>query len=215
MEAPQRILVVDDNATNVLILTRSLEKSGYEILSANDGNAALRLARTEHPDLILLDMMMPDRDGIEVCRILKAQAGTSRIPVLFVTARSEIDDVMRAFDAGASDYITKPFRSAEVAARVNVHLHLRRTEQELRRQYQASEELTARLGEANLELVRASRTDPLTQLLNRGAWEESIELEHARARRHGTTYSLLMIDVDHFKLFNDSLGHQSGDECLR
>ena len=215
MEAPQRILVVDDNPTNVLILARSLEKNGYTVLSANDGATALRLARTGRPDLVLLDMMMPDQDGTEVCRILKSQPETARIPVLFVTARAELDDVMDAFNAGASDYITKPFRFAEVAARVNVHLKLRRTEQELRQQHQASKELTARLGEANLQLVRASRTDPLTQLLNRGAWEESIELEHARAQRHGAVYSLLMIDVDHFKLFNDTLGHQAGDECLR
>lgn len=208
MNTPSRILVVDDNATNRLVLAKSLEKAGYDVLTAKDGFEGVEAATRQHPDLVLLDMMMPGRDGIEVCTILKAQKETSTIPIVFVTAVAETDQILRAFEAGGCDYVTKPFRSDEVLARVSTHVRLRRAEAELRQQNRQLVELTN-------ELSMLSRIDSLTGLLNRRAWEERIEEEHERFQRHGNVYSVVMIDVDCFKAINDARGHLAGDECLR
>ncbi|MGB2985208.1 MAG: response regulator [Phycisphaerae bacterium] len=215
MDAPCRILVVDDNPTNAVILAGSLQKEGYEVLTAGDGFAAVELATAQQPDAILLDMMMPGRDGLEVCEILQSQEETTSIPIIFVTAVSNADDMLKAFKAGGSDYVTKPFKTAEVLARVSVHAGLRRAEAALLHKSQQMERLAKELAEANIQLAGLSRTDPLTNLLNRRAWEEAAMREHERFERHGHPYSVLIIDVDQFKSFNDSQGHQAGDECLR
>ncbi len=208
VNVPTRILVVDDSAANQLLLTRPLEKAGYEVLTADDGFEAVEAVTRQRPDVVLLDMMMPKRDGLEVCAILKAQKETAAIPVIFVTAMSEADQIIKAFEVGGCDYITRPFRSDEVLARVRTHVRLRQAELELRLRNRQLEELTA-------DLAALSRTDPLTGLLNRRVWEEALEREHQRFLRCGCPYSIVMIDVDHFKAYNDSRGHQEGDECLR
>jgi len=215
LDKPCRILVVDDNPTNVAILVKSLQKAGHEVLAAEDGFAAVDLATSQQPDLILLDMMLPKRDGLAVCRILKSQEVTASIPVIFVTAVSEPDRMLKAFEVGGSDYVTKPFKTAEVLARVSVHAQLHQAEATLVQKNQQTEKLANDLAQANVQLARLSRTDPLTELLNRRAWEEAARREHDRFHRHGNPYSVLMIDVDHFKCFNDSQGHQAGDDCLR
>ncbi|MFQ5590054.1 MAG: response regulator [Phycisphaerae bacterium] len=208
MNTRPRILVVDDNPTNRVLLTRPLENAGYEVRTADDGVEAVDAVLTWLPDLVLLDMVMPKRDGIEVCRMLKARENTRSIPVIFVTAMAESDQILKAFQAGGCDYITRPFRSDEVLARISTHVRLRRAELELRERNKQLEELTA-------ELRTLSRMDPLTRLLNRRVWEETVEREHERFMRHGNPYSIVMIDVDHFKAYNDHNGHQQGDECLR
>jgi CheY-like chemotaxis protein len=124
MTTAHRVLVVDDSAINRRILTGSLAKVGYEVLEATDGIEAVEIARATHPDLILLDVAMPRRDGFEVCEILRADEGTAHTPIIFITAKSEPPDIERAFALGASDYVTKPFHMSEVKARVSVHLRL-------------------------------------------------------------------------------------------
>jgi diguanylate cyclase (GGDEF)-like protein len=203
-----RILIADDDPTSRLVLAAALEKAGYEVRTANNGFEATEAATREHPDLILLDMMMPGRDGLEVCRILKAQEDTAAIPILFVTAISDRDQLLKAFTAGGCDYVTKPFRSEEVLVRVSAHVELRRQNRQL-------ENLTEQLTSANIKLAELSRIDPLTNLLNRRTWEEAVEQEHERFVRHGSPYSIVMIDVDYFKGFNDTHGHLAGDKCLR
>ncbi|MBI4717889.1 MAG: diguanylate cyclase [Planctomycetes bacterium] len=216
-EAPTggRILVVDDNATNALLLTQTLKKHGHEVLVARDGVAALESARQAQPDLILLDIMMPAVDGFEVCRRLKANRGTAGIPVIFVTACARSEDVVRALGLGASDYVTKPFVMAEVVARISVQLRLRRAERELIAKNVELARLAQDLTSRNAELAILSRTDPLTGLLNRRAWYEAAETEAARSLRYGGCFGVAMIDVDHFKMLNDSRGHREGDDCLR
>ena len=215
MTDPPTILVVDDNATNRLILTRTMEKAGYAALAAEDGYQAVDVANEHSPDLLLLDVMMPGRDGLETCRILKSKRKTATIPIIFVTAVTDAGEIVKAFDAGGCDYVTKPFRPQEVLARVSAHIKLRQAEEELRERSKEMEALARQLAETNTELAMLSRLDPLTKLFNRRTWEEAAVEEHERFQRHHFPYSIIMVDVDHFKTFNDSQGHQAGDDCLR
>jgi DNA-binding response OmpR family regulator len=117
-----KILLVDDQPTNLKLLRQALEPAGYNILAATDDERCLSIAQRAIPDLILLDVMMPGIDGFETCRQLKQDRATAQIPVLFITARGETEDVVAGFQAGGMDYILKPFRNEEVLARVQTHL---------------------------------------------------------------------------------------------
>ena len=215
MDAIYRVLVVDDNPTNRAILVKSLQKAGHEVLSAEDGESAITIAVAERPDVILLDMILPAADGLQVCQILKSKDETAPIPIIFVTAVSKANEILRAFQVGGSDYVTKPFRTAEILARVSVHARLRRAEDSLLAKNRQTEKLAQDLAEANVQLARLSRTDPLTGLLNRRAWKEAAMQEHDRFLRCQSPYGVIILDVDHFKAFNDSCGHQAGDDCLK
>lgn len=187
-----RILVVDDAMENVQILHAALQDE-QEVLFALDGARALELARTQHPDLILVDAVMPDIDGYAVCQLLRAAPETRDIPVIFVTALKTPEDETRALDAGAADFITKPVNAAVVRARV-------RTQLTVKRQADALRALTL--------------TDPLTGVANRRAFDERLEAEWRRCARAGLPVALILVDVDHFKAYNDHYGHQGGDACL-
>lgn len=203
MDTLDRILVVDDNATNRRILVKSLGKAGYEMLEATDGFEAVEKATSQSPDLILLDIMMPERDGFEVCRILKSREATASVPVIFLTAKSEDENIEQAFSVGGCDYVTKPFKMREVKARVSVHLQLRRAQRDADKRNKQLEQMSQVVAESNIELARQARIDPLTKLHNRRSWEESVTMEHKRSERTGRAYSIIMIDVDHFKSFNE------------
>ncbi len=210
-----QILIVDDNAVNLTLLTRALSKTGYDTIKADTGEDGERLAMEHRPDLILLDIELPGKNGFEVCQALKSDPNTSGIPIIFLTSRSDSGDIETAFSLGGCDYVTKPFRISEVKARVSVHLELRRAQNELIHQNKRLEDLSSLVAETNLELAKIARLDSLTNVLNRGAWEEAISTENKRFVRSKAAYSVLMLDIDHFKLLNDSFGHQQGDECLR
>ncbi|MBC8095614.1 MAG: sigma-54-dependent Fis family transcriptional regulator [Akkermansiaceae bacterium] len=145
MPLPEKILLVDDVPANLAVLTRALEPEGYEILAAPTGVAALRVAVKALPDLILLDIMMPELDGLETCRRLKLNPATRDIPVIFITARTEMESVTEGFRAGGVDYVVKPFQAEEVLSRVATHLRLSRLTRELREKNQALETRTAEL----------------------------------------------------------------------
>ncbi len=215
MSEAARILVVDDDPTNRMVLGRSLVRAGYEVLTANDGPEAVAAAREQDPDLILLDVMMPGQTGWEVCAVLKADTQTAGIPVIFVTSAAETGQILQGFSVGGCDYVTRPFTVDEVIARVSVHIRLRQAEEELREKNRQLQDLADQLAGINVELAESSRRDPLTKLLNRASWAESMATEHLRYTRYGCPYSVIMVDLDHFKAFNDSRGHQAGDECLR
>ncbi|MEG1051103.1 MAG: diguanylate cyclase [Janthinobacterium sp.] len=314
------ILIVDDAPANLELLRKLMSEQGYQTYVATSGERALAIAQRAHPDLILLDVLMPDMDGIETCRRLKQHPLTQRIPVIFMSAKTETEDVVAGFDCGAVDYISKPLRMAEVCARVRAQLQIRsnnETQQEQaerlrtivnnmaeglliieadgRIQYTnpacdqylgfRENELAGRfIGEllsplvtqeyldyfamyaANPEkahnhgtrevairhrngealsmdltltpmylrqplyigllhdithhkqsedaLQRAAYLDPLTKIANRRHFDSFLEKEWQRAVRGGTL-SLVVLDVDHFKLYNDSLGHPAGDTCLQ
>jgi diguanylate cyclase (GGDEF)-like protein len=188
----QRILIVDDHPANVLALEAVLGGE-YRVLFATGGAEALDTAAALVPDLILLDVQMPDIDGFEVCRRLKAVHALREIPVIFVTVRSGEDDQALGLETGAIDYITKPFNPALVRLRVRNHLEMKRLRD---------------------QLYNLSFLDGLTGVCNRRAFDDAFHREWHRAHRSGFPLSIVFLDVDLFKDFNDCHGHKAGDECL-
>ena len=141
-----KILIVDDNTANIDVMLTFLEMEGYELSIATSGQMALKIAEVNLPDLILLDIMMPEMDGFETCKRLKSNEKTTDIPIIFVTAKKELDDIVQGFHCGGVDYISKPFRQEEVLSRVETHLRLRRM---MSVQGQLIEELNQALSEVN------------------------------------------------------------------
>jgi two-component system cell cycle response regulator len=315
------ILIVDDAPANLDVLGAMLRQQGYRTYVATSGERALELAQRVQPDLVLLDIMMQGMDGLEACRQLKAHPDTARIPVIFMSARTDTDDIVAGFDIGAADYIPKPLRLAEVCARVRAQLQFKRRSENGEQQAQrlstlvnsldeglliveasgriqyanpacerylgyapselagltlghllaptvaddylaymgslanhppgeqfrgAREELIRRrdgvpramdfsltpmhAGEplfvallhdithhkqSETALQRAALLDPLTKIANRRHFDSFLEKEWQRAIRSAEPLSLIVLDVDHFKLYNDTLGHAAGDSCLR
>jgi diguanylate cyclase (GGDEF)-like protein len=205
---PASILVVDDVSANLQVLTGMLKDSGYKVRPVPSGKLALLAAQHHSPDLILLDINMPEMNGYEVCERLKADDKLKGIPVIFISALTEPLDKVKAFALGGVDYITKPFQMEELHARVETHLKLRRLQIEL-------EETNARLAKANGRLEVLAVTDGLTGLKNRRAFQEKLQEEVRRVARYSASLSLLLLDVDHFKQFNDTFGHLAGDSVLR
>ncbi len=193
-DAPRpTVLIVDDVPANIRMLVRVLSPD-YEVVAATGAREALRVAEASEPSLVLLDVEMPEVDGYAVCRQLQASPLTRDIPVIFVTGRSDEADEIEGLQAGAVDYITKPFREAIVRARVRTHLELKRYRDLLRdRSYE----------------------DGLTGIPNRLRFDEFLAQQCALAGRGGRPLSLVLADVDHFKAYNDRFGHLAGDECLR
>lgn len=188
-----RLLVVDDQPTNIQVLYQILSND-YQVLMATSGAQALALCASKQPDLVLLDLLMPDMDGYQVCQRLKADAATRDIPVIFVTAQTDESAEERGFDLGAVDFISKPINPRIVRARIKTHLMLK----------------------AQSDLLRSwAYLDGLTGVHNRRFFDERVNAEMGRALRNHTALSLVMLDVDFFKRFNDHYGHQAGDDCLR
>lgn len=187
------VLVVDDQPANVRVLAEALG-SQYRVLFAKTGERALEIAAAGAIDLVLLDVLLPDLDGFEVCRELKSSPATRDTPVIFVTALEDVSDEARGFEVGGVDYITKPISPPLVRARVRTHLELK-----------AARDLLAEL----------ASIDGLTGVSNRRRFDEALDLEWRRAIRDRSRLALALFDVDHFKRFNDRYGHALGDECLR
>lgn len=187
------VLVVDDIRANINILKKVLAEV-CEVNAVEDGASALEYVAHHLTDLILLDIIMPDMDGYEVCRRLKEEESTKDIPVIFITSKGEESDEYQGLELGAVDYITKPFSKAIIRARVRNHL-------EMKKQRDLLSDL------ANL--------DGLTGIPNRRSMEIRLEREWKRSIRSGMPVSLLMIDVDCFKQYNDNYGHAAGDDCLK
>ena len=186
------ILIVDDTISNLDILMELLDE--YDLIDATNGKDALEILSTEHIDLILLDIMMPEMDGYEVCSRIKSQDDTKNIPIIFITAKTDEESISKAYDVGGSDYIRKPFFPKELFARIKKEL---------------------RLEEVISELKYLSVIDPLTKLYNRRFFIDSSKTVLELAKRERTPLSLMMIDIDKFKNVNDTYGHQVGDEVLK
>ncbi len=203
-----KILVVDDISLNVELLRTYLKSSGYAVYEAYDGEEALDMVVKNEPDLILLDIMMPKINGFEVCKRLKSDLKTQFIPIVMVTALQSIEDKVQGIEAGADDFITKPFNKTELLARVKSLLRIKFLHDEL-------EKKIKQLDEAQKRSQQLAITDGLTGLFNYRYFKEQLAHEINRASRHTLTLSLIMIDIDYFKFYNDTNGHPAGDKVLK
>ena len=191
---PMRILIAGDVPDNIRALSGMLAGEGIQISTATSGQRALKIAELYPPDLVLLDVMMPDMDGYEVCKAMKSDPLLRGIPVIFITALADEESEIRALELGAVDYISKPFKESIVKLRIKTHLELK-----LQREV----------------LENLSRLDGLTGIANRRAFDERLDLEWRRAARSREKLALAIIDVDCFRAYNDLNGHLAGDDCLR
>lgn len=199
-EALGRILVVDDNRDNIEIIATRLRFRGYDIDEAGEGAVALERVHQNPPDLILLDVMLPDIDGYEISRRIKGDPQLPFIPIILVTARDTTQDKVAGLDAGADDYLTKPINFPELEARVRSMLRIKKLQDEIERQ--------------NRELERLSISDGLTGLYNHRHIHALLNEEFERAGRTGERLTVAMFDLDRFKSVNDTHGHQAGDRVL-
>jgi len=207
-EARGCILIVDDHEDNIEVLKVRLESWGYHTDSCFNGTDALSYVEKTPPDLILLDVMMPEISGIEVARRIKANKALPFIPIIMQTALDSTEDKVEGLEAGADDYITKPIDFAELKARLRSMLRIKRLQEAL-------EEREKELLEVNDRLRFMSQTDALTGLDNRRHLNERIDEMFQHAQRLNEPFSLVMCDLDKFKSVNDTYGHQAGDEVLK
>ncbi len=196
-----KILVVDDSPLQIEHLKKCLHRSGFEIFTTTKSDEAVELVENLLPDLVLLDIMMPKKDGYCICEVLKSSAATKDIPVIFITSKNERQDKIKGFCIGAFDYITKPFYTEEVEARVKNAINLKLSQDELKKKNSILEILAIR--------------DELTVLYNRRYVLKRLDEEIERAKRYNRVFSCIMIDIDYFKKINDTYGHPIGDIVLR
>jgi diguanylate cyclase (GGDEF)-like protein len=202
------ILLVEDNKAQASIIKEFLEKNGYHVIWVEEGMAAFKIAKTQDLDLILLDRILPDIDGNEISRWLKLDPSTRSIPIIMLTAKDAVADKVAGLEAGADDYLPKPFNENELNARIYVHLRTKSQQDELRTKNRQLEDMLTKV--ETLAII-----DSLTGLYNRRRFETILANEVKRAMRYQNPLSCMMIDVDHFKKVNDARGHQEGDNVLR
>lgn len=225
--APE-ILVVDDNLENLEVLIDILANGGYEVASVSSGKRALRRLQKRLPDLILLDVRMPGIDGFETCTQIKQMPEAADIPIIFITALTDVDTIGACFSLGAVDYISKPIQKVALLSRVKNHLDLQRLrqslEQEVVQRTKALEMALAYLQEtldhlqaAHLKILQSEKLathDPLTELPNRRLLMDRLEREIAKANYQEEPFALIFLDLDGFKQINDTYSHQIGDQLL-
>jgi len=205
-----RALVADDNTVARTITAMCLRREGIQVIETEDGEEAYHILSDpqQQIDLLITDLVMPKMDGIHLCRLVRKELKQIDMPILVLTAVSDLSEVLEVFRVGASDYLVKPFAKEELLARLMVHIERHRINQELR-------ETIRKLEEANAKIERLSITDPLTGCFNRGYFNKQFDVEYGRALRYRRPLSIVMCDIDHFKRVNDTYGHQAGDRVLQ
>ncbi|MEA3522229.1 MAG: diguanylate cyclase [Campylobacterota bacterium] len=193
------VLIVDDTKSNINILLELLSDE-YDVVVALDGASALDTLKEEDIDLVLLDIMMPEMDGYEVCEILKKDAALKEIPIIFITAKTDEDSIEKAYDVGGMDYVTKPFKPKELLARVRTQLHIQK--------------LIFDLESSREELRELAEKDPMTNLYNRRYFATIADKNLQLAQRYNYELSAIMLDIDKFKNVNDTYGHSVGDDVI-
>lgn len=201
MEENFSILIVDDDSISRRLLERILINRGYKVTAAKDGDEALRILDKEFFPMILTDWIMPRIDGLELCRQVRRRPLPGYVFLILITAKDAKEDIIAGLEAGADDYLTKPFNQAELTARLNTGRRIINLERSLRK--------------ANQEIRILSITDPLTGCFNRLYLNEFLPQELKRAKRYIHPLSMILCDIDHFKSVNDTFGHQAGDVVLR
>ncbi len=195
------VLIADDSLVIRAVVKSELEEEGYRVVEAVDGLAAVQQCRHDPPDVVLLDIEMPGLDGYQVLSELKNDPELSDVPVVFLTSRGGMDDVVAGLRGGAHDYLRKPFESPELLARVAAATHVKHLQDQLRQR--------------NADLDRLSRTDMLTGMYNRRHLEQELARLHNDSIRHAAPLSVLLLDLDRFKNVNDTYGHAAGDDVLQ
>lgn len=208
------LLVVEDDSTSCLMLSRFWQKEGYRIQVVHDGEDALLECERTLPDIILMDAVMPKLDGFKCCQILREKYGNDCPPILMITGLNDSESVDYAFDVGATDFVTKPFHWAVLRQRVRRILQAHKDHRQLQASLAKERSLHNELKKVNHELQRLATLDGLTQIANRRLFDERLRLEWRRLRREHTQLSLILIDIDYFKAYNDTYGHLAGDQCL-
>jgi len=204
-----KILIVEDSRSNLLVLTQYVEQFGAIALPAENGETAVEIFSREQPDMVLLDVILPDIDGFAVAQRIRAMEKPGDwTPIIFLSSLGKDEDIEKGISAGGDDYLHKPVSQVVLNAKI-------RAMQRIIQMRTSLVVLARKLDTANHELKRLSASDGLTGIANRRFFDEYISREWRRARRSATSIALLMCDVDHFKLYNDTYGHQAGDDCLR
>jgi len=205
---PLRVLVVDDDEAVRGTLAYQLDRLGHQVIEAGDARWALELFERHRPELILSDVDMPELDGYWLARQVREREPGDWTPIIFLSALNDATNVAEGIAAGGDDYLAKPLHPVVLEAKLHAMQRLRGMRDQLVR-------LSGELQQANAELQRQARLDGLTGLLNRRGLDEALEAALEQTRRQRAPLSLMLCDVDHFKRYNDALGHQAGDDCLR
>lgn len=213
-EAPLRVLVVDDDAGTRLLVSEVLRAAGHDVASAADGREGLRMALEHDAQLVVSDWLMPELDGIELCRALRGHRGGRRMYIILVTGQDDDQSLVQAFEAGADDYVAKPVRPHLLAARLRASERLIRLQRDVDHEQRENRRHLSELAVANRRLEQAALSDPLTGLPNRRYATRRLQQIWAAARRENSTIACMLIDIDHFKRLNDTYGHQYGDAAL-
>ncbi|WP_017316048.1 response regulator [Mastigocladopsis repens] len=211
---PPLILVVDDEKTFRLVVQRAMEKEGYRVAEAYDGKHCLEICQQQPPDIVLLDAMMPAMDGFACCAKMRATLGDDCPPVLMITSLNDKESIQRAFEIGATDYITKPIDWEVLRQRIHRLLAYKGAQKELQHKIQRECQLTVQMEASNRDLQRLASFDSLTKLANRRYFDEYLQREWKRLEKVQLPLSLILCEIDFFQTYNDSYGHQAGDECL-
>lgn len=202
------ILIVEDEANNRRLLKAYLGSDGYDVCMARTGEEALKIVADTPPSAIILDIILPKINGFEVCKTLKSSESTHFIPIILLTALRGNEERIQGIEAGADDFISKPFNRVELLTRIKSLLRIKRL-------HEALEQKVNELEKAKAKLRKLAVTDGLTGLYNYRAFRRQLQLEISRSRRFHLPLSLLMMDIDYFKIYNDRFGHPKGDIVLK
>ncbi|MBC7959553.1 MAG: diguanylate cyclase, partial [Vallitaleaceae bacterium] len=204
---PYKIVALDDNTQNLKLISDVLENAGYDVSLCLSSQQLFDYLEEEVPDIMILDVMLPDTNGFLVCQKIKSIEKLKDLPIIFLSAKTETMDIVNGLEAGGVDYITKPFRPIELIARIKTHLEIKTIRDELKMKNRELSLLNERLEEYAIK-------DPLTKLYNRRMMISKFEEEMSRCKRNGTVFSIVLLDIDNFKKVNDDYGHNFGDEVL-
>ena len=210
-----RILAVDDDAMSLALLARTLRKNGHEVQTASNGNEALKIALETNPQVVIADWMMPEMDGLDLCKSLRRIESGRSMFFLLLTGQGEEDRIVEAFDAGVDDYVVKPFNSRVLLARIKGGQRLLELQAHVEDDRQIMMKQVSELGIMTRKLRNAALTDVLTELPNRRYAMKRLETDWESSGRTGKPFSIIMIDIDHFKKVNDTYGHDMGDVVLK
>ncbi len=214
-EGKTRILAVDDSDTCLVLLGKHLELSGYDVMTAHTGREALQVIRQEGIQLIVTDWMMPEMDGLELCRAIRSEESLGFVFVIILTAHTEKARLVEAFEAGADDFLSKPFDRQELLARLRAGERIIALENGLAQRTRSLHKVNAEQAVLNGKLEQMATTDELTGLVNRRHGLTRLDEHWKQASRYGKPLSCIMLDIDHFKKLNDAYGHAAGDEVLK